>query len=176
MDPNTQPKPGGSKIGLIIIIVVVALLIGGGLYYWFGYRTKVVTGPDGYALSVAENGSSAKKPANFPKNIPVYPKATYSSFTTGDEGSSYGASTADSVETVVNWFKTELPKNGWKADAMNANLISISQGDQVGNINVSSLEGKSQITFSVVPKSALPEGYDQTLEEQKSLLKDMQSQ
>ncbi|MFA6492953.1 MAG: hypothetical protein WCV58_02380 [Patescibacteria group bacterium] len=167
MDTNSQQ--GNSKFWIIVVVVIAVLLIGSGAYYWFSYRSKVTIGPDGNTMSVGENGT-AVKPANFPKNIPVYPDATYDSFTTGPDGSSYGANTADSAEKITAWFNEQLPKNGWTVQIMNPNLISISAGDQVGNINVSTIEGKNKITFSVVPKSSLPENYDQIIEEQKDLL------
>jgi len=176
MEPNSQSSPGGgSKIWIIIILVIVVILAAGGGFYWWWSKTHSIVTGGGTTLSTAENGGKAVKPANFPKDIPLYPKATYDAYTTSaTDGSGYGATTADSKETVVNWFKTALPKNGWTADAINPELISFKKGDQTGNVSVTLFDGQTRITFSVVPKSALPEGYDQILEEQKELLKDVQ--
>lgn len=174
MDPNI-PK-SGSKVWLVVIIVVVVLLAAGGGYYWWTKTHTILTG-GGDTISLAQNGGKAVKPANFPKDMPLYPKADYQSYTvTQGEGSSYAADTTDTPAIVQAWFKEQLPKAGWTIDTLNGNLLSVSNQNSTGMVNVIEFSGKYRITFSVVPKSALSAEDQAILDEQKELLKKMQGE
>lgn len=162
-----------SKVWLIIVIIVVALvLIGGGVYY-FTHRAKVFKSDDG--STKVTMGQNVTKPKDFPTNMPLYPGVTYSSFTTGPEGSSYVATTKDTPGTVLAWFRNQLPAKGWKIDIDTNNLLQISTQDLGGTVNMADTgDGTYTLSFSSVPKSilndALGADYDQTTQQQKELL------
>jgi len=126
-------------------------------------------------MSIAKDGGKAVKPANFPKDMPLYPKATYSSYTVSqDAGSSYGADTSDSQEVVMAWFKTEVLKAGWTIDAeVSGHMLSLSKGDLLGSVNCEPLGGQNRISFSEIPKSMMSQEDLDALQGSKDLLKQM---
>lgn len=56
-------------------------------------------------------------PANFPKDMPIYPGAkpsgSWISTTKEGKGVMVGLETNDGKNKVVSYYRTELPKNGW---------------------------------------------------------------
>lgn len=176
MDPNT-PKTGGSKAWVIIVVILVVLILGAGGYYWWTKTHSYVTA-GGDTISTAENGGKAVKPANFPKDMPLYPKATYASYTVSKEaGSSYGADTSDSQETVMAWFKTEVVKAGWTIDVeVPGHMLSLSKGDLIGSVSCEPLSGQNRISFSEVPKSVYSQEDLDAIQGSKDLLKEMQGE
>jgi hypothetical protein len=74
---------------------------------------KVETG--GEAGVQAEFGERVKLPANFPRDIPIYPGATpQGAVSRPDEGMVVNLRSQDSPEEVYDFYATELEAEGWK--------------------------------------------------------------
>ena len=120
-----------------------------------------VTGKDGEKVEV-QGGDDLTLPEGFPKDVPVYENATITSSSSVSSGGktmyTVGYETADEVKTVHNYYKTQLPKDGWTIEG--ESLVSGS-GQTTGGIgakkgqaslNVASgrNEGESKTTISLI--------------------------
>lgn len=63
-------------------------------------------------------GEQVTIPATFPKDIPVYPKATPTSATMTGETSGLLLVSTDERKTVRDWYATEAIAAGWKKDGV----------------------------------------------------------
>ncbi len=67
------------------------------------------------AFLFAQGASQARLPADFPKDVPLYPGATVKS--AGQTAKEMVIlETPDTKEKPLAFYKTELPKNGWKLE------------------------------------------------------------
>jgi hypothetical protein len=64
-------------------------------------------------------GESVTIPAGFPTDVPLYPKAVFTSVTmdTGGADAGYIFSTKDARAAVRDWYKDEASKQGWSSEA-----------------------------------------------------------
>lgn len=64
---------------------------------------------------------STELPANFPKDVPLYPQKTltFSHVGSGEDADSASATfeSDDSVDKVSDWYKSQLESNGWKIES-----------------------------------------------------------
>lgn len=65
------------------------------------------------ATNSMPTGAVGSLPADFPKDIPVYTGATVVAGATGAMGKGASFSTADGADKVAEYYKAELPKQGW---------------------------------------------------------------
>lgn len=65
------------------------------------------------ATNAMPTGTTGSLPADFPKDIPVYTGATVIAGATGAMGKGASFSTADAADKVAEFYKAELPKQGW---------------------------------------------------------------
>ncbi len=83
-------------------------------------------GPDGKETEV-QVGDKTTVPADFPKNVPVYPGGKLIaavSISQGEQGHMVTLTTSDSVSAVTDWYKKNL--TGFKIDGeLNANDTTI---------------------------------------------------
>ncbi len=97
-------------------------------------------------------------PDTFPKDFPLYPGAKVTSSLSGAQaGKSNGfwltMTTPDTSEKVIEFYKTELEKNGWSVDSVfNANGMNtqgISKGTWKGSLSMgrSSSDSETQIVI-----------------------------
>ncbi len=139
------PKKSGNKTLLIVVVILVVLLAVGGLVAKklseqaskmvgtklaekmietaAGGKADVDIKDDGLTVRTNEGSFSVgtELPADFPKDIPLYPgaKVTYSGTNSSDNGGGVGAtfSTADDYTQVAAFYTRELPANGWTVDS-----------------------------------------------------------
>lgn len=128
MEEINQIQQGGSKKGLYIIIAIVVIL---GIWYFMGRSTSnnvenALEGAVGGSTTFSNeegivNIGGNKLPDNWPSDAPVYKNTTiqYSGSSnpqTGEKGSMVVFMTKDKAENVVDFYKTELIKNGWTVE------------------------------------------------------------
>ncbi len=103
--------------------------------------------------------TSKKLPDNFPSDVPVYPGSQVESSlkATGNdqvsESVTVSLSTSDSYEKVVNFYKSQLPTNGWNVTATYEAGDSFTTTGEKGNrslyVTVGGQEGKITIVLSI---------------------------
>lgn len=78
--------------------------------------TMKITGSDGKQVSVDFNAGSV--PADYPKDIPVYggAKTVMAQSTNEKNAHTLMLETADPVNKIADFYKSELEKNGWKTE------------------------------------------------------------
>ena len=72
-------------------------------------------------LALASSGQSAKLPADFPKDVPIYKNSTVTSYGPLIPGNTQAGNvlileTSDAKADVLAFYKKELPANGWKME------------------------------------------------------------
>ena len=111
----------------------------------------------------AQIGESVKLPDGFPSIMPIYSGAKLSA-ASKTNGSDYAitASTTDSVEKVVSYYKTQLVSNGWTIDSSTdssdttgkGTLITASTSTLNGSVGIyGGNDGKTSLIINVYPKS-----------------------
>lgn len=89
-----------------------------------------VKGKDGESLSIG----NAKVPEGFPSDVPIYKPSDIVLSLKTKEGYNVTLATTDSAQSVADFYKTQLPNNGWTAEdtsaVFNANVAqSYSKGN-----------------------------------------------
>lgn len=96
-------------------------------------------------------------PDNWPSDAPKYPNASiqYSGSSnpqTGSAGIALMFTTTDSAQNVVNFYKKELPANGWKIEQTatmgQSTVISATKIQQTFGVNIVD-SGNGQVTVTV---------------------------
>ncbi|MFZ2500810.1 MAG: hypothetical protein WAW90_02360 [Minisyncoccia bacterium] len=126
------PVVKSNKVTYIVIAVVVIVFVG-----WFkmrsfspmslipGFGGVVGTSLDGSTTYKSGDGSvtvgGSSLPSGWPTDAPVYSNSTITASVssnpkTGDNGSMVMFTTPDSIDAVVNFYKTELESKGWVVD------------------------------------------------------------
>ncbi|OHA28049.1 MAG: hypothetical protein A3D56_00010 [Candidatus Taylorbacteria bacterium RIFCSPHIGHO2_02_FULL_45_35] len=166
---QVQDNGGGksSKKGLYIIVVVIAgiLIIG-----WMAKGSmRAVTGVDvdtkidGSATYTTNDGTVTvggnSLPDEWPSDAPKYPGASiqYSGSSnpqTGEAGIALSFLTSDSLQKVVDFYKEELPSNGWVVEqTMNSGgstVMAAKKGDRTFGLYIAdSGDGKVSVTVSI---------------------------
>jgi hypothetical protein len=128
---SSTPKSTGIPKWVIIVIVVVAVLYAlfyiGGMIIGNAVKTKMglqnvqmsedgksfaIQGKNGEMMQVGEN---AQLPADFPKNMPIYPGAKIQTSVGSKDGMSVTFLVENTgVEKVRAWYTEELAKTGWE--------------------------------------------------------------
>lgn len=112
-------------IKMFIIASLVGLVAGflrspGGLRWIkekFGQNEAKETSTQHQAATPAiGDSSSARLPANFPSDIPVYPNAEIVSAPTASESVNLTLLAADTAARVATYYREELKKKGWRID------------------------------------------------------------
>lgn len=126
---NESPASPASKKNTYIVVGVV-ILIGLG---WFLSRGSYIL-PGGVNVDKNLDGSATYKngdtsvtvgkntyPDNWPSDAPKYPNAQiqYSASSnpeSGETGAIISFTTSDKLQQVIDFYKSELAKNGWKIE------------------------------------------------------------
>ena len=96
-------------------------------------------------------------PIGFPSNISIYKGATITQSVESELGVSIIAETKDSVTKVADFYKTDLPKEGWKitesTSVSGSAALTAEQGSKRAIVVIApGSEGKINISISVTNK------------------------
>jgi len=108
-------------------------------------------------------GESVKLPDGFPSAMPIYPGANLNAASKSNN-SDYAvtATTSDSVDKVVSYYKTQLASNGWTIDSSTDSSDATGKGTVIvastatlnGSVGVyGGSDGKTSLIINVYPKS-----------------------
>lgn len=165
----------GLAIASIVISVVITLLgtllIFGSIFAFsqFAKQNGVnvdtkngsveVKGKDGESLSLG----NAKIPDGFPSDVPIYKPSDVIVGLKVSKGYNVTLTTNDSAQTVADFYKTQLPKNGWTAEdtsaVFNTNVVqAYTKADQtlqvlIGNDTKANNGKQTSVSLTVVTKS-----------------------
>jgi len=93
-------------------------------------------------------------PANFPKDVPLYPGAELVKARPASEpGFSMGFSTADDPAKVASYFADAFAAQGWstnRVDAPEGIMVFADKGERSATYGVGTAEGKTQIDLLVI--------------------------
>lgn len=159
---------------MLVIVVAVVVVFGktiygkatNGLYntflsQMFGKGVTVDSG--GESITFKEGNSKVtvenqgKLPDEFPKDFPVYPEAqiTGSWTSTGDRGTGISVvwEAKGPLDKIVAFYKSELPRNGWKVtsnfDSQESSTLSFEKEDKNGFMGVAKDNDKATISVTL---------------------------
>ena len=106
------------------------------------------------SATAAKVESSQKVPADFPKDFPIYKDATVRSYgpiirSNPGLGNVLALQTPDSKTKVLEFYRTELPANGWKLETFAGapDSLAASKGERRISVNVSEPAGGKHTTL-----------------------------
>lgn len=164
-------KKGLAPVFMIIIVALVVGVAGGG-YYFLTHKNGIVRTEDGRVVNYKQDnkqveisdesgklviGEGVKLTEDFPKDIPVYPKAKITSVFDSKEGmvgSGLTQETVDGIDKIVSWYRDECKKQGWKLigeDRLSEAMASVTfqKGTRIGGLSVIKVDdGTVTISFS----------------------------
>lgn len=155
---------------MIVVVIVVAVLYGafyvGGMLIGNAIKNKMglknmqvnndgksfqFEGKNGEQVQVGEN---LKLPAGFPATMPMYPGAKIQSAIDMKEGMAV-TYTVDNVtaEQLQDFYKTELPKNGWTndVDKVGGGIFAVKNAQFNGMIIALAEKGKGHVQINIGP-------------------------
>lgn len=114
---------------------------------------------------------SGKIPDSFPKDFPIYPGAKVTSVLSGSEkGKNNGfwvtLSTADSLDKVETYYKTNLTKNGWSETSSystgDTTTQTVTKGDLSGSVAITRASDAKETDIMIIlgqdQSSSAPQG------------------
>ncbi|MCC7543399.1 hypothetical protein IT415_01670 [bacterium] len=175
--------PPAIKIVLIVAAILFVLgivgtiaagFVAGSFFSGIFGQNKVQVNQNGTVEVKTDDGKvsfSNKKelPGNWPSDVPVYPGATVlASFAGENHLVNVQFWSQDDLEKVIQYYKDQLPGNGWQADSEQGYFplgggIGLAVKDDrrlsvtiIGNNNPKEGEGKTSITIAVVKTTPSP--------------------
>jgi len=106
-----------TKISAGVVLMCGAMLLGCGkgiaeLHEGAASNSAPAQAPK--TLNPTVTAETGGLPANFPKDVPIYPGAKVVAGATSGADAGVTFETSDPPEKVMNLYKEELPRNGWK--------------------------------------------------------------
>ncbi len=147
---EASSKKKTNPLFIIVIVIVVIILLGFLLTFassiFFASKISQALKKNGVQYSAGNNsfvykdksgntavvGSTAKLPANFPKDFPIYLGAkVVSAITIGTTFSVTFTMEGTKVADVLKWYGENMAANGWKADPSSpgAQLLHFEKGN-----------------------------------------------
>jgi hypothetical protein len=119
-----------------------------------GTRSVTVENGPGGGVT-AQAGSNLSAPAGFPEDVPIYPQLDIAaSSAMPNMGFSLQGHTADAVEKVMEYYGSELPARGWKANASQRSpmmsLMEFSKGSRVVTISLLPTNGGATVQITTM--------------------------
>ncbi|MBI2798486.1 DUF4190 domain-containing protein [Candidatus Saccharibacteria bacterium] len=139
---------GGKGLAVASIVISIVIMIGGLLIVWgaffaiqnaakkagvdVGNGSVSVKGNNGESLSV---GGNVKIPDDFPSNVPIYKPSDAVAALKTNNGYNVTLATNDSAQKVSDFYKSQLPANGWTSEntdisVSGGTITSYTQGDK----------------------------------------------
>jgi len=190
------------QILIVVGVVLLAAIVVGG-WYFYGNKKGTIIGEDGSKIKYttdgktttakSENGTFAtgenvKIPSDFPKNLPVYSgikleMAWSGSMNENDSESEnikagYAGTIAKPCKEVFEWYKTELPKAGWKIDVSLKEGMTLSDDKEICSFTIDGSENSCDVTLTTMDKTEMTGGaaeYSNMIKEAEDM-KELQKQ
>lgn len=131
------------------IIIIAVILVGAGatgayfLTEGFGMNDNSSSGDVKSIKDKAQDTSGVEDgqvPDGFPADMPIYPAASIVTGAKDEEDGGYrlGLSTKDGEAKVIDYYKSELAKNGWaaKESIVMDNILSVSNEQWSGSVTI----------------------------------------
>jgi hypothetical protein len=158
---NSPQKSGGGKVVFIILGVVAFLVIAviiGGFFVWnMVIKPNLPVSTDGndqitFKTKEGTFSAGAGLPADFPKDIPLYPKAKA-------EGHFAGIvtfSSQDTVQQIGSFFEAQMKAKGWTVEVADLGetmkTLNCAKGERKSSITINQTEGKTDILVGYLQK------------------------
>ncbi|OGC06437.1 hypothetical protein A2230_04865 [candidate division WOR-1 bacterium RIFOXYA2_FULL_36_21] len=130
----------GLLIGVIVLGLIASLFIVFNYNAMFGMVVNFMTGGDvawnnnaigttqgGVIHLAARPGKGINPPKQFPKDLPIYPKANIITLSIDTTQTPNSINTImesdDNTDMVNNFYKSEMPKNGWTLKEDSAGMM-----------------------------------------------------
>lgn len=137
----------GVIVGLIVLFWVIVVIVIGSLFHRATKNVQIngqngsVTVKSDNGQSTASYGSNVSLPKNFPSDLPIYKPSTLVGATASDNKNySATAKTNDSVDTVLNYYRTNMANQGWTSDNESSftdgTLLSFKKDNRAATISV----------------------------------------
>lgn len=159
--PKEAPKKKDNT--LKIVLIVVGIIVGAIVIFWIGIAIFVgsifhratdgvkvnsdgkngsVTIKSNDGQSTGSYGTNVRLPEGFPSDVPVYkPSTTVAASKTGDKAFSASAKTNATVETVLNYYRDELAKQGWttvhESSYSEGTILSVKKANRTLTVSIS---------------------------------------
>jgi MFS family permease len=149
----------------IVGIVVACLFVLGlaGRFFWgWGSLYSPAAGPFGSRTPIGNHGVAKIKiggktlsvsqelPADYPKDIPIYPKAQVTGFLAGSDGKVEGSTstftTKNSVDEIAAYYESNLASQGWevnKSELGNMVVFTMKKDGRDGGVTINPRENKT---------------------------------
>ncbi len=115
-----------------------------------------VHGGAGEEVHLAADDQGVPLPADFPKDVPVYPGATITASTTVPEGMNLVLNTADRASKVAAFYQQELKAKGWTIETtMNiptGNMVAARKGDRTTTAMVGRNDEATTVSLMIANK------------------------
>lgn len=139
---------------IAVIEIVLGMIILGAVLFAFNKAVKDsgvnintqtgsvdVKGKDGESLSIG----NAKVPDGFPSDVPIYKPSDVVLSLKTKEGYNVTLATSDSAQSVADFYKSQLPSNGWTAEDTSAVFnTNVAQSYSKGNSQLVLIIGSDQ--------------------------------
>ena len=115
-------------------------------------RGRTITA-DGQVFE-AEYGGESQLPTDFPNDVPIYGAASpMSSMSSVGHGTIVNLRTADSPESVFDWYKEQMPAAGWKIESESSergrSLLGLRKGNRVASLVITGVPEFTSILLSL---------------------------
>ncbi len=116
---KNSPKRFSRMATIIVAILLVVIIVGGFYFLSVFIKNNNREQYEGEFVNDAKINLEAKQiPSEFPKDFPVFANSSLISAWTNEDKNNLGISvvwtSVEPFETLVNFYKTELEKNGYK--------------------------------------------------------------
>jgi hypothetical protein len=134
--PSFKPEKkalqiAGVTVAVLVVIGLACMAFGGYLMHRSGsnFAAKIISGMTGQKvkidskndeivnMKIGDMSFGSGLPDNFPKDVPLYPKAKIGGYLGGKDGKLSGSTTTftsdDSVTDIYNFYTDKLAKRGW---------------------------------------------------------------
>lgn len=177
-------------IGLVVLTVVVSA-VGFVVFQRFGSKTiqtadgTVKVNKNGDLDLSSENvdakvGENLKLPADFPKELPIYPKLSIKSYVynTPEKLVEVIGNVDADQKSVTSWFKDYAKKNNWALEMEAPGALIYTNADKMINIGITENGTSSGVSVTMLPKEEWSgmnnngQSFDESMKTQKTMIKE----
>jgi hypothetical protein len=103
-------------------------------------------------------GKPVALPAEFPTDVPMYPKATIVRWSKGTDGIGARLTTPDPLKDVEAFYRESLKKDGWQLDkkVKVPQFLKATKQGRTLSVDISSQSGETTVDLTIAPPPAKP--------------------